>query len=334
MNDEAYVYGTAGLIAGTLLLQVIRKRFDPFAPIWLFLVGYLHVYVIQAIMLREYGLTVRGMDVVTEANSRALWGLVLYLGVYFLIPGRAISGLLPKPPRAWSAGAVALLCPVLVAWGFYCAYAVIRAGWGEGGDASAEVVLMQSFPFFMLVGGILLVVTGRNMTPPRTPVVLLGVGIAIGYVLIWMFNGKRSHSLVGVLTCVCALYITRQKRPSWPVLFTTAFAGAMVVALAIGWRNNQNYTRDVGGFVEYVGDFELASILESLNIENGEDDLSKPPSYETLEYGGYLLMLDTVPEKSPYDYGASYLRVFSSYIPRLVWPDKPSFGRDEWIGAW
>ncbi|MGE3822053.1 MAG: hypothetical protein AB7I30_21780, partial [Isosphaeraceae bacterium] len=65
-----------------------------------------------------------------------------------------------------------------------------------------------------------------------------------------------------------------------------------------------------------------------------EDDLSKPPSYETLEYGGYLLMLDTVPEKSPYDYGASYLRVFSTYIPRLVWPDKPIFGRDEWIGAW
>ena len=36
--------------------------------------------------------------------------------------------------------------------------------------------------------------------------------------MIWMFNGKRSHSLIGVLATVCAFYITRLKRPSWPVL--------------------------------------------------------------------------------------------------------------------
>ena len=33
-------------------------------------------------------------------------------------------------------------------------------------------------------------------------------------------------------------------------------------------------------------------------------------TYETEEYGGFLLMMDTVPDKSGYDYGANYLRVF------------------------
>ena len=45
-------------------------------------------------------------------------------------------------------------------------------------------------------------------------------------------------------------------------------------------------------------------------------------------------MMDTVPEKSPYDYGESYLRVFSTFIPRIIWPNKPLFGRSKWISAW
>ena len=61
------------------------------------------------------------------------------------------------------------------------------------------------------------------------------------YVLIWMFNGKRSHSLIGVLTGVCAFYVPRFRRPSKPVLGVTALAGVLAVSLAIGWRGNQDY---------------------------------------------------------------------------------------------
>ena len=28
------------------------------------------------------------------------------------------------------------------------------------------------------------------------------------------------------------------------------------------------------------------------------------------------------------------MRVFSTYIPRIIWPSKPLFGRSKWIGAW
>ncbi len=45
-------------------------------------------------------------------------------------------------------------------------------------------------------------------------------------------------------------------------------------------------------------------------------------------------MLDTVPERADYDYGANYLRCFSTFIPRLVWADKPLYGRSKWIAAW
>ena len=57
-------------------------------------------------------------------------------------------------------------------------------------------------------------------------------------------------------------------------------------------------------------------------------------TYETEEYGGFLLMMDTVPEKSDYDHGANYLRTFTTMIPRIIWPSKPLFGREQWIAAW
>ena len=148
-----------------------------------------------------------------------------------------------------------------------------------------------------------------------------------------MFNGKRSHSLIGVLSTVCACYITRLRRPSWPVLLATSFAGVLVVAIAIGWRNNDNYEFSMSGFTQYLSEFKLEKILESLNIEDAESE-RETTTYETTEYGGFLLMMDTVPEKSDYDYGPTIFAYVSTFIPRILWPTKPLFGREQWVAAW
>ncbi len=339
MSDTGYVYATAATIACYFLWRVVRKRFDPFEPIWMFLTGYIHLYVVQPLSVREWALTIRGLDVVTAANQRALWALLWFLLVYHLVPAKRLARLAPPPPARWSAGIVWGISPILIAWGLVCAYYVIRQSMGVGDDpnsVSAEEALFRSFPFLLMVAGILLIVTGRQANAPSGTALATGLLIAAVYVLVWMFNGKRSHSLIGVLATVCAFYVSREKRPSWPVLISTALCGAMVVALAIGWRNNNNYERSARGFVQYMGDFQFTSILASLNVTDLEEevDTTKVKSYETIEYGGQLLMHDTVPEKSDYDYGASYLRCFSTFIPRILWPDKPLFGREQWIKAW
>ena len=165
--------------------------------------------------------------------------------------------------------------------------------------------------------------------------VFLWAGLLTGaaYVLIWMFNGKRSHSLIGLLATICAFYLTRLKRPSWPVLITTGVIGALVVTIAIGWREAATIRASVAGFVQYLTDFQPEKILVNLNVKD-DDDGPEIMSYESFEYGGFLLMMDTVPAKSPYDYGESYLRIFSTFIPRIIWPNKPLFGRSKWISAW
>ena len=256
MSDESYVYATFGLMAATFVLSLVTKKFDPFAPIWLFFVGYFHVYVIQAITLREWAIGVRGIDLVTAANFRAFWALLWFLIVYYSGIGKQVAKLFPSPPRAWSAAAVSMITPPLFVWGLFCAYMVASQNWAaeDSANLTAEEALLRSFPFLLLVSGVLLLITGRSGATPRPVFLALGLCICGAYVAIWMFNGKRSHSLIGVLATVCGFYITRLKRPSWGVLFTTAFLGSMVVALAIGWRNNRNYERSPAGFVEYVSE--------------------------------------------------------------------------------
>ncbi|GAC1465253.1 MAG: hypothetical protein NVSMB9_04680 [Isosphaeraceae bacterium] len=332
MTDQSYVHLIAASVVLLIAWQVVTKRFDPFAPVWMFLVGYLQVYVIQAITLREWALGVRGNEVVTAANFRALWGVVWFLTAYFFGVGRLISGWLPRPPQGWSAPTVWVLTPFLTAWGLFCAWAVLNQGSSE---VTAEGALLQSFPFVLIVAGVLLIVTGLSLEHRRLLPLTLGVALSFVYIGVWVFNGKRSPALMGILATICAVYIARQKRPSWPILLATAFVGSLFVAVAINWRNNLNYERSASGFVQYLGDFEFSKILTALNVE--EEERVVPArffSHETLEYGGFLLMLDTVPEKSDFDYGINYLRCISTFIPRILWPDKPLYGRDKWVSAW
>jgi hypothetical protein len=332
MEELHYVYMILGVIVAYFILQVATRRFDPFAPTWLFLVGYTQLYVIQAISYHEWAIQVRGPELVTTANARALWALVWFLAVYHCGAGRLLSGLLPAPPAGWSVAPVAVLSPILIAWGLVCAGLVLRAGDADA-TLSPEAALLRAFHCVLLVAAVLLIVTGQSGPQRRPAVLAAGFALGIIYVLVWMFNGKRSHSLMGVLCTSCAFYVSRLRRPSWPVLCAMAFTGALVVALAIGWRGNEAYERSPAGFVQYLGEFKLEAILQSLNV-HGEAELGRYITHETEEYGGYLLMLDAVPDKSEYDYGANYLRVFTTFIPRIIWPDKPLFGREQWIKAW
>jgi len=333
MDEQFFVFAVAGIILVYFLVNVIVRKFDPFAPVWLFLVGYAQVYIIQAASYHEWALRVRGQELVAAANFRALWALLWFLTVYHLGISPRLALVLPWPPRGWSTALIAGIAPLLILWGLYCAGVVMSAGLQGPDSISPEEALLRSFPFVMMVAAILLIVTGRSLASRQPLFFPAGLLVAAAYVAIWMFNGKRSHSLIGVLSTVCACYITRLKRPSWPVLLATSFAGVLVVAIAIGWRGNDSYELSASGFTQYLSDFKLEKILESLNIKDAESE-QETTTYETTEYGGFLLMMDTVPHKSDYDYGANYIRVCSTFIPRIVWPTKPLFGREQWIKAY
>lgn len=333
--DQLPVYATAALILGMVLSQLWRRSFDPFAPIWLFLAGYAQLYVIQAISYREWALRARGPELVTSANFRALWALVWFLVVYHSGVGRWLALRMPSVPRNWSVGLITGATPVMVAWGALCAGIYANAA---PEDLSAEGVLFRQFPILLLEAGVLLLVTGRRLSAPRPLYTAVGLALVVGYLFIFMFNGKRSHSMIAVLAGVCAFYLPRWRRPSIAVMGATGVLCVVAVTLALGWRGNsrhQRYERSPAGFLKFVAEFDPSDALVNMNLKERDDGGSGAEvSKETEEYGGFLLMMATVPHLSGYDYGACYLRVVSSYIPRIVWANKPIYGREQWINAW
>jgi hypothetical protein len=333
MEDQVLVIAIAGVLLVYFLCHVFTRSFDPFAPVWLFLLGFAQVYVIQALSYHDWALEIRGKDLVTAANFRALWAIIWFLAVYQFGAGCLIARALPQPPVSWSPTVSTVMAPPLVIWGLFCAGVMIKGGIQAAEATSAEESLLRSFPFVMMVAAVMLIVTGRTQCGSRPFFTSSGLVVAAFYVVIWMFNGKRSHALIGVFSTICALYISRGKRPSWPVLIATLCAGALVVGIAIGWRNNSAYELSISGFTQYLSEFKIAKVYESLNLEE-QDDPMDSKSHETTEYGGFLLMMDTVPEKSEYDYGMNYIRIVSTYIPRIMWPTKPLFGRAQWAKAW
>ena len=336
MDDLFFVYALAALIVGLGLVQVALRKFDPFAPVWLFLVGIGQEYVVQAISYHDWAVRVRGSELVSEASWRSFWAVGWMLVVYYFGPGKLLARFLPKPPTGWSDGVVMVAAPILFVWGLGCSFITARGIDATSGNGpSAEAMIFLQFPVMMLVAGVLCIVTGRQPSRPIPTLTAVGVATAGLYMLIWMFIGKRSHSLFAVLTTVCAFYVPRLERPRFPMLIATAAAGALAVGLSIGWRYHANSTGKQGsieGFVSFVSSCDPTIILEAVNLKDGET--LERVSYETEEYGGYLLMLATVPVYADYDYGASYLRIFSTYIPRIFWPDKPIFGREQWVNAW
>jgi hypothetical protein len=330
--DLALTCTTGAVIGGLLLWNLLRRDFDPFAPVWLFLVGYTQVYVVQAISYREYALRARGDELVTQANLRALWALVWFLLVYYSGLGKKLARLLPNVPRAWLPGVISGFAPPLVAWGLVCAGVALREI-----EVSQEENIWRQFPLLMLIAGTLLLVSGRQPGSGRFVQTLSGAAVVAAYVLIWTFNARRSHALIGILVGVSAWYLPRLKRPNTLVMGLIGLACALAVSIALGWRSNARYEQSPSGFVQFLSEFDPSVMLVNMNLREADAEHNtsgEQRSKETEEYGGFLLMMRTVPELSGYDNGESYLRVFSTYIPRLLWPNKPIFGREAWINAW
>ena len=169
MEELYFVYATVGLI----VLYLPRSRwsrgsFDPFAPVWLFLVGYVQVYVIQAMSYHEWALDVAGQGSGRRGQFPCLLGPPL-------VPLRSTSSA--------SDGTGARFCRVrrglVAALGRHAEPAADPVGLCSARACSsgemlprpralpARKLLFRSFPFVMMVAAVMLIVTGRTIQRRR-----------------------------------------------------------------------------------------------------------------------------------------------------------------------
>ena len=265
MDDLMYVYAIGLIPAALLAFEVVTKRFDPFAPIWLFFVGYVHLYMLEALNLRERALGVRGIEIVREASFRGVLGAPVVSVRLLRRAGTAACAVSSEAAaRVVVAGGHGTDARVdrdrIVLHHHDDANGVFRYRPGLRGSGAGGFVPVRDDGGRDHADRL-----GRDPTAPKPIVLALGVATAFAYVMLWMFNGKRSPSLIGALSGICAFYIARQKRPSWPVLLATAFIGAMIVSVAITWRFNRgHYDRTASGFIQFVSEFDVSQILNAL----------------------------------------------------------------------
>ena len=204
--------------------------------------------------------------------SRILGGLVVSAGLRDSGSDACWRSCCPGPPRGWSTGsrqtpsAHRSFCGVL-----FCAGMVLcgagrpaRDGLGRGNFAASLIPVRDDGR-----GG-LADRHGPPATNPR-PAILdrRGFVYRAAYVLIWMFNGKRSHSLIGVLATVCAFYISRLKRPSWPVSWPPGSRVRWSSRSRSAGAATPNYERSFAGFVHFLGDFKVTQDPRKLERHRG-----------------------------------------------------------------
>ena len=275
MSDEPYIYATAAVIVATVLLGVFRKSFDPFAPIWLFLVGYAQVYVVQAISYRDWAIRVRGHELVDRGERAGLLGACS--GSWRSITAgsaRSSPARLPRPPasgrRRWSPS----ITPLMIVWGLVCAGLVLGGGDDEP-DVAPRRRLLRAFPIMMLVGGHPAdrdrpaAGDGRGRCSPGPGVVVV-VGLhrdldvqrqAVALAVRRADDASARSTLARASGRRCPCW----RRRRWPA--------CLVVSLAIGWRGNNRTTSTTSrASSQYVGDFDLESILVNLNIKSQHDE--------------------------------------------------------------
>ena len=154
MDDLYPVFATAAVILVYFLFKAVNGSFDPFAPMWLFFVGYIHVYVVQALTYHEWAVGVRGKELVWAANLPALWALVWFLSFTICRSAGCWPRALPAAARDWSPRLVATISPPLLSGAFSA-----RACWSarqSNEPTSNEVSLVAAFPFVMMVAAVLL----------------------------------------------------------------------------------------------------------------------------------------------------------------------------------
>ncbi|MBI2035472.1 MAG: oligosaccharide repeat unit polymerase [Candidatus Liptonbacteria bacterium] len=316
------------LLALPPLLAIYKKEFDPFEPIYLWIILYAFLYLLKPLTHVITGVGFRyGGEYLNEALLIAIVGLAFFYLGYFWGVGKKIAEKLPVVAKEISLKKLRWIAWALILLGFWGlhTYIQISGGWfefwskphGFGGKASITTAYIYQLPELMIVGFILLffaVVTSGKISRVKNLLLLSiagagGVGL---YTLIW---GSRTNFSWLLISCVVLYYASKKRRPSLGASFT------VLIFLFLALITIPTYR----GYVYFGGDFQ-----KILDMGNYTRSLRQAFGNPTDEFGSYLAEVALVPEDVPYDYFALHRQLIYHPIPRLIWPDKPPLFNRNW----
>jgi hypothetical protein len=332
-----------GLIGLTLLVplvgRVVRRRFDPFEPLLLFVLAYGVMFVVRpAAMIVRDDVTHRGPLHATDVSKTftemlviALLGAVAFVGSYSLPFGARLGRATPAPRDAFDPGRVVAfaLLVALVGMLSFAAFLWYLGGLetlgpllrGRSIEAVADAPAYFWSGFFVVVPATLVVLAVAFQLRSKT---LLAVGLALATVVLIRAVplGERILLLPFLGGIFVYSYVRRLARPS----FVTVVA-VLVVAL-IG----SSFLRDMRG-----RDIRGETVSESFVKIVSQPGWTLEPvltGSEAEMAPALAAALAVIPEKLGYTYGET---IFGDLVirpvPRSLWDGKPLPPRERVIST-
>jgi hypothetical protein len=305
-----------------IVWRVVRRRFDPFEPIVLFVAAYGVVFVVRpAAMLVDGELSFAGVDLSPTLALMALLALVGAAGFvsgYELGLASRLADRLPAPREIPTTTAVAGAAVL----GAVAGLAVVTLGARFGydfliSDRSSQVAEASSTSPYVWYASRLVVPAALLLTAlvvrERSKWLALGSGLACAAsLLLTVPVGSRIFLLPFLGGVVVFLYAYHRKRPSLPVIAALVLAAFVVAYAAVIVREPERrahagsefarlvkHPAEVFNLVLHRGDAEMAPVLAGA--------------------------LTAVPDRLGYRYGGATIgEVFVRPIPRKLWQGKPT----------
>jgi hypothetical protein len=325
-----------GSLIAPIMIRAIRVHLDLFEPVILANVALGIMFVGRPLHQLITGETIHlDYDILPTFNETllvALIGIVFFQLGYFLRPNAtAWARRLPAPPplrlqRAAFAGWFYLLLGGLL----FGAFLAQQGGLGllfillAGRQQSNNDLFLGSTGY--LYGGLLIWAASALIffaiaTVARRRIYWLWFLLpTLCLVIFYSAQGTRSALLPLILAVPVFWYLWKNRRPSARSLLVAAFIG---VALLGTLRE----VRTVGENRDFVGTLLVAlssPVSEALDILGGGD----AEMFDSL--ANELLV---VPERTPFQHGATVTDVLIRMVPRPLWPDKPLESNDAIVVA-
>ncbi len=237
-SDRGYFSTLAIMILFTILLilppifLLIKKRFDPLEPIYLWIIIYAFIYLANPFIqiVKDEPFTYGG-ELINKALWLAILGLVFFYFGYYGLWGKKVANRLPVIKQTISSNKLTIIAWIFIVIGFLGLnnYIHTSGGWrvfwskphGHGGQALKTTAYIYELPELMVVGFLLIyevfihrIIKEKKSVKLKNIIMLIaaslgGIGI---YTVIW---GSRTLYSWVIITMIALYFLKSGIRPKF-----------------------------------------------------------------------------------------------------------------------
>lgn len=148
-------------------------------------------------------------------------------------------------------------------------------------------------------------------------------------------QGSKTFLSLLMVSVVFAYYWSRGRLPKISILVALFLIIAVVYPFVTNFRDNMNYTYGNIPDISAIDPSLLTEQARQARMEDADETFMYRLLVMSSRFGGMdelYGLVDLVPDRLAYRYGFEYTAFFVNFVPRMVWPSKPTFSRGAVFG--